>query len=182
MVAVGGLLVLAAGVVLARPGSSNRPPAAAPSTAAGATADAGTPTREPMMGEEARDGQLAFVVGDFSCAAPPPPDAGAPAAADKLCRLSFTVRNVGGSPAMFLGQFQYLVDAQARTYGADADLTRAVPENGNRSIAELNVNPGVSVPLVLVFDVPTSTDPTEAQFKGNGRSRFGINVRLAHRA
>lgn len=132
------------------------------------------PTQEAMIGEEARDGQLVFVVDGFGCEPKPTPGG-------KLCTLHVTVSNTSGSPAVLLGGFQYLVDAQSRTYGADQDLTRAVPENANRSIAQLNVNPGVVLPLALVYDVPAAVDPTEAQFKGTGRSRFGVNVRLQRR-
>lgn len=130
---------------------------------------------QAMIGEEARDGQLLFVVQDFACDAKPVPPG-------KLCRLRFTVKNTSGSPALLLGRFQYLVDPSAKTYGFDDGLTRDVPENAGRSITELNVNPDVVVPLVLVFDVPDNVEPAEAQFRGTGRSRLGVNVRLEHRA
>jgi hypothetical protein len=138
-------------------------------------------TRQAMIGEEARDGQLVFVVEDFACN-PKQASSGASAQTGKLCTLRFTVKNASSSPAMLLGRFQYLVDARARTYGSDEPLTRAVPENANRSISELNINPEVIVPLTFVFDLPDTVEPTEAQFKGTGRSRFGVNVRLQRRA
>ena len=81
-----------------------------------------------------------------------------------------------------LGRFQYLVDGQRRTYGADEALTRAVPENANRGLSELNINPEVVVPWVFVYDLPDNVEPAEAQFRGTGRSRFGISVRLQRRA
>jgi hypothetical protein len=179
MLAGGAVVLVLLGVVLTRSPAPKAPTAA--DVVAGRTpvTDA-PPTREPMMGEEARDGQLTFVVQEFSCGAQE--DGTARSAADKLCRLTMTITNTSGSPAMFLGQFQYLVDAASRTYGADDQLTLAVPENGNRSITELNVNPQIVVPLVLVFDIPASVDPTEAQFKGTGRSRQGVDVRLQRRS
>jgi hypothetical protein len=126
-----------------------------------------------MIGDEAHDGQLVFVVDHFTCSARP---------AGKLCTLRFTARNTSDSPALLLGRFQYLVDAQSRTYGADEALTRAASENSSRSLSALNVNPGVVVPLVFVFDVPETVEPAEAQFRGTGRSRVGVNVRLERRA
>lgn len=186
---VAGAVVLAAliGLVVVRSsgsGGSGRSATAVASSAApadAATADA-PPTREPMIGEEAKDGQLLFTVGDFTCATRTPPgDAGSAAPPSKLCQLAVTVTNISGSPAMLLGQFQYLVDAQSRTYGADVDLTRAVPENANRSITAVNVNPQVVLPLVLVYEIPDAVVPTEARFRGTGSSRFGINVRLQRR-
>lgn len=135
------------------------------------------PTRQAAIGEEAHDGKLVFVVEDFTCDAKAG-DAGA----GKLCTLRFNARNASDSPARLLGRFQYLVDAQGRTYGADEALTRAASENAGRSLTELNVNPGVVVGLVFVFDVPDTVEPTEAQFRGTGRSRIGVSVRLERRA
>ncbi|MDQ3897716.1 MAG: DUF4352 domain-containing protein [Actinomycetota bacterium] len=137
-------------------------------------------TRQVMLGEEARDGQLVFVAEDFACRPKDAPDA-PPTTPGKLCTLRFNVKNTSNAPAILLGRFQYLVDTQARTYGADEALTRAVPENGNRGLSEININPEVVVPLALVFDVPETVEPTEAQFRGTGRSRFGVNVRLQRR-
>lgn len=92
-----------------------------------------------------------------------------------------TVRNFSDSPAVFLGRFQYLIDGALRSYGADEALSRDRPENASRSLSELTINPDIVVPMVLLFDVPDSVDPVEAQFKGTGRSRFGVNVRLQRR-
>ena len=130
-------------------------------------------TRQAMIGEEARDGQLVFVVEEFGCSAKQP--------TGTICTLRFTVKNASSSPAMMLGRFQYLVDPQRRTYGADDVLTGAVPENGNRSLSELNINPEVMVPLTFVFDLPDGIEPAEAQFRGTGRSRVGVSVRLERR-
>jgi len=37
----------------------------------------------------------------------------------------------------------------------------------------MTVNPDVVVPLVLLYDVPDTVEPVEAQFKGTGRSGSG---------
>ena len=164
------ILLLAVAVVLLRPGSRTTvDPVGTP-----AVADSAPPTAQAMIGEEARDGQLAFVVDDFGCGTK-----AEPGAAGKLCTLRLTVRNISGSPALLLGRFQYLVDGARRTYGADDALSR--PQNGNRSLSEMTVNPDVVVPLVLLYDLPDTVEPVEAQFKGTGRSRFGVNVRLERR-
>ncbi|CAA9219754.1 MAG: hypothetical protein AVDCRST_MAG10-607 [uncultured Acidimicrobiales bacterium] len=177
---VGGaalLAVLGAVVVLRTPGEATSPRAVVDTSANEAPA-----TRQAMIGEEARDGQLVFVVDDFACSAKQTPLTAGTTTGGKLCTLRFTVKNASSSPAMLLGRFQYLVDPQSRTYGADDALTRAAPENGNRSLSELNINPEVVVPLLFVFDLPDTVDPMEAQFRGTGRSRFGISVRLQRRA
>ena len=169
---------LLAGVILLRPTSEN---ATDPVGLQTAGTDA-PPTRQAMIGEEAHDGQLAFVVEDFGCGPDMSAEAAARSAQGKLCLLRITVKNTSTSPALFLGRFQYLLDGQSRTYGPDEGLSRAVPENANRSLSELNINPGSTVPMVLLFDVPETLEPVEAQFKGTGRSRFGVNVRLQRSA
>jgi hypothetical protein len=161
------------GLNLARSGSTSTP-AADPLQRAAVVGETTVAPRQAMIGDEARDGQLVFVVQDFACAPKSTPG--------QLCQLRFTVKNVSGGPAMFLGKFQYLVDDQHKVYGADSALSAAVPENGARSIDQLNVNPDVVVPLVLVYDLPETMTPLEAQFKGTGASRFGVNVRLERRS
>ena len=137
-------------------------------------------TAQAMIGEEARDGQLVFVVDDAVCSAKRASTSGA-GSAGRLCTLRFNVKNTSTYPAMFLGRFQYLVDAQSKTYGPDDALTRAIPDNAGRDVFEINVNPEVVVPLVFVFELPDNVEPVEAQFKGTGRGRVGVNVRLQRR-
>ncbi len=165
------LVALLVAVALFRPSEGTSSDPIAVTTPAGEA----PATRQAMVGEEVRDGQLVFVVENFACH-PREGQSGA-----RLCTLRFKVKNDSGSPAMLLGRFQYLVDSQRRTYGADEALTRAVAENDGRSLSEININPGVVVPLVFVYELPDPVEPIEAQFRGTGRSRFGINVRLQHR-
>jgi hypothetical protein len=175
VVVMAGLVVVAmlvgASVLTGSPGRGVSDPVAMQQPAAEAPV-----TGQAMIGDEARDGQLVFVVDAATCS---PRQA---AGAGKLCTLRFNVKNTSTSPAMVLGRFQYLVDAQSKTYGADDGLTRAVPDNAGRDVFEINVNPDVVVPLVFVFELPENVEPTEAQFKGTGRGRLGVNVRLERRA
>ncbi len=179
VMAVAVVVALPAALILLRsPGQTTSDPVAV-ATSTGETAA----TRQSMIGEEARDGQLVFVVEDFACDAKQASTSSAGSqSTGKLCTLRFTVKNSSSSPATLLGRFHYLVDPQSRTYGADDALTRSIPENGNRGLSELNINPEVMVPLTLVFDLPDGVEPTEAQFRGTGRSRFGVSVRLQRRA
>jgi hypothetical protein len=174
MAAGAALVAVLVGITLLRPSGETGTDFVPVEQSVGAAAS----TRQAMLGEEARDGQLVFVVEALDCSAEP---ASTAAPAGQLCILKFTVKNASSSPAMLLGRFQYLVDGQSRTYGADEALTRAVPENGNRSLPELNINPEVVVPMVLIFDLPDGVEPTEARFRGTGRSRVGVNVRLQRR-
>jgi hypothetical protein len=136
-----------------------------------------------MIGEEVRDGQVTFVVDDLACGPTQLQVAGATRSADgKFCLLRLVARNTSGGPALLLGRFQYLLDAQSKTYGPDLPLSEALSEDGGRGLSEVNINPDVSVSMVLVFDVPDGLDPVEAQFRGTGQSRFGVRVRLERRA
>ena len=175
VVAVAAGLALAglvAAVAVLRPTGDPRPDA----VAVDESTPPGPATAQPVIGDEARDGQLVFVVDDMTCTARDDRGAG------KLCTLRFRARNVSTGPAILLGRFQYLVDGQSRTYGRDEALTRSLPDNANRSLSELTVNPDVTIPLTFVYEVPESVEPTEARFRGTGRSRFGISVRLQRRA
>ena len=173
MAGVAVVAVLLGAGLLRTSGGTVSDPVGQPATAGDTPA-----TRQAMLGEEARDGQLVFMVEDLTCGGTP----GDAPQGGKLCALRFTVRNAGGAPAMLLGRFQYLVDAQSRTYGVDEPRTRAVPGNGDRSLSELTVNPDVSMALTYIFEIPDTVEPTEAKFTGTGRSRFGVNVRLQRRA
>lgn len=153
-VAVAGLLAAA---LVAR--SPDDPPAELPADPV--AAETARPSAQAMIGEEVRDGQLAFVVEELDCA-------------PMLCTLRFTVRNDSRSPALLLGRFQYLVDGQARRHGPHEALT-------GRSLGEINVNPGVVLPLAFVYELPESAEPVEARFRGTGSSRFGISVLLRRR-
>jgi hypothetical protein len=99
----------------------------------------------------------------------------------KVCALGSTAKNRSGPPATLSGRFRYLVDAESWTNGAHGVLRRAFRENGNRSLSELNITREVIVPLVCVFEVSDTVEPTEAQLSGSGHSRFGIHVRLERR-
>lgn len=172
------LVVVASGVVLLRPAQKATP---GPVAVTGATAST-APTAEPVLGDEVHDGPITFVVTDFSCGAKDIQVGGADRSAEgKFCELRMNAHNASGGPATLLAQFQYLLDAQSKTYGPDLALSQAMADNGGRSLSELNVNPDITVALVLIYDVPTGLDPIEAQLRGAGGSRFGIRVSLQHR-
>jgi hypothetical protein len=132
-----------------------------------------------MLGEEVNDGQVTFVVTDFACG---DKVIGPRTAEGKFCRLHLRARNRSGGPAQLLSRFQYLLDGRSKTYGPDLALSQELGDNGGRPLSELNINPDITVDLVLLYDVPDTLDPLEAQLRGNGASRFGVRVRLQRRA
>lgn len=143
----------------------------------------GTPTRaeaapagQPALGEEANDGQISFVLTEFACGET---QIDSRVAEGKFCRMALRARNHSRGPATLLGRFQYLLDGQ-KTFGPDIPLSQTLA--GNASVSELTINPDITVDLVLVYDVPKTLEPLEAQLRGTGASRFGVRVRLQPRA
>jgi hypothetical protein len=164
--------VLAAAVLLRPGGGDAGDPVGTPAAREQA------PAGQAVLGDEVDDGQLTFVVTDFSCGET---TVGARTAQGKFCRLHLRARNRSGGPAQVLSRFQYLLDGQSRTYGPDLALSEELAENGGRPLSELNINPDIAVDVVLVYDVPRDLDPVEAQLRGTGASRFGVRVRLQRR-
>jgi hypothetical protein len=177
VVAVAVIAVLAAAVYVLRPGAGSTP--SPTPTAAGATA---TPTAQAMIGEDARDGQVTFVVDDLACGSKQLQAGGATRSAEgTFCLLRLTARNTSGGPAVLLGRFQYLLDGRSKSYGPDLALSQALSGGTGQSLSEVTLNPDITVSMVLVYDVPDTLDPVEAQLRGTGQSRFGVRVRLQRR-
>jgi hypothetical protein len=107
------------------------------------------------IGEEARDGQFAFVVDDFDCV-------GSTIEAEnellddaeaqgQFCLLTLTVENIGDSEQSLSATNQYLYDEQERRFSAsnDFEVMMAIDTPIYDSI-----NPGNSMTGTIVFDVP----------------------------
>lgn len=140
------------------------------------------------VGEKATDQGLAFVVNRFECGATEVGEGDdRSTAAGQFCILDITVRNEGANPAAFAAPAQLLRDEAARTYALDPRATASVSTSANRALGSfLQLNPGIEVQGLLVFDVPTATVPTEAELHGLasglrvpvGRSSGGSGVRV----
>ncbi len=168
------VVALFAAVVALRPdGGDAGDPVGTPAARAEA------PAGQAMLGEEVNDGQVTFVVSEFSCG---DKAIGGRTAQGKFCRMHVTARNHSRGPAVVLGRFQYLLDDRSKTYGPDLALSQDLVDNGGRRLSELNINPDIAVDVVLVYDVPDTLDPLEAQLRGTGAGRFGVRVRLQRRA
>lgn len=141
-----------------------------------------------QIGEKATDQGLAFVVNRFECGATEVGDGDSRStAAGQFCILDLTVRNEGTNPAAFAAPAQLLRDEAAKTYALDPRATESVSTSANRALGSfLQLNPGIEVQGLLVFDVPTATVPTEAELHGLasglrvpvGRSGGGGGVRV----
>jgi len=125
----------------------------------------------PFLGEPGREGSLTFTATGFECGA-----GGAGGAVrgrvpqGRFCSLRLTVSNTGTQPETFLLAEQVLLDPEARRYRPDDDPT----------LASRVVNPGNELTATLVFDVPPSVSPDEAELHRAERSR-GVRVLLRPR-
>lgn len=111
------------------------------------------------IGEEARDGQFAFVVDDFECVGGTIEsqeefidDA---VAQGQFCLLTITVENIGDQEQSLFASNQYLYDAQERRFSAsdDFDVIMAMDTPIYDSI-----NPGNSMSGTIAFDVPEGAE------------------------
>lgn len=139
------------------------------------------PARFAGIGQEARDGDLAFTVTSIDCGATEVVGTVTRIAQGKFCLLALTMRNVGRGPIRFTGPAQMLEDAQSRRFGPDPAATSAHSANAGRDFLALTVNPGNEVAGVLVFDVATDVTPTVATLRAGPGPGPGAFVNLQPR-
>ena len=125
----------------------------------------------PFLGEPGSDGPLTFTVTGFDCGPPGTEGAaGGRVAQGRFCSLRLVVENTGTQPETFQLAEQFVLDPDARRYRPDDD-----PDLASRV-----VNPGNQLNATLVFDVPPSVRPDEAELHRFERSR-GVRVLLRPR-
>jgi hypothetical protein len=137
--------------------------------------------RYARIGQEARDGDLAFTVVALDCGATEVTGgAGVRTAQGRFCFVDLDVKNFGRSPATFLGRLQMVLDGQSRRFGPDPAATQAHPGNAGRDLTSVVVNPGNELKGVLVFDVPDGVVPVVAALRVT-TSGPGTHVNLERR-
>ncbi|MGW5451000.1 DUF4352 domain-containing protein [Nocardia sp. NPDC003979] len=124
-------------------------------------------------GTEVRDGKFAFTVTQVD---PPVRTVGDNPYLQKTAQGEFVlvhveVANVGDVAQQYFGANQKLIDAQGREFAND---TSAEINVNDELVAE--INPGNKISVVLVFDVPTGTDPAAVEFHD---SAFSNGARVA---
>jgi len=126
---------------------------------------------KPGGADRATEGRLTFAITKWECGAT---EVGSPAPVTPLgqyCFLSFTVRNEGTSPDQFPGAFQYVIDDHGKRYGSDQKATRAYPAPGNTTLLDDHqINPGLTLEGVIVYDVPRGVTLVAAEFHRNPRT------------
>lgn len=138
--------------------------------------------RYARIGQEARDGDLAFTVASVDCGATKVTGGASTLTAQgHFCFLKVAIKNYGRGPAMVYGPSQALFDEQSRRFQADPNATAVDPDNAGQDFTRgVVVNPGNELSAVLVFDVPADVTPVVASFQASpGR---GAYVNLAARA
>lgn len=153
-------LVVAAVVALAialprllSSGGESSPPDTEP---IGIVADPSGPARRAMLGQEVRDGDLAFGVEEVECGLErlPLESGGVREAQGQYCAVKIDVVNTGRNPATFPARSQLLVDTAQRRFELDVFATIGYAANGGRDVLQPVINPGNQLEAVLVFDVP----------------------------
>ncbi len=125
----------------------------------------------PGLGEEARDGDLTFVVtgvGDGPADFGTEPDG-------RFVFVTATVTNHGDGPRSLRGGDQILIDAHGRRTNADAEAVAYLDEA--RSLLE-EINPGDSLTGVVVFDIPVDALPAGVELHESASSD-GVTVPLS---
>ncbi|GAB2934639.1 hypothetical protein GCM10027047_33850 [Rhodococcus aerolatus] len=132
-------------------GSTAATGSGATSTAAPAAEDA------PGIGTPVRDGKFEFTV---TAVEPPVPSVGdgpfSETAQGEYVVVRLDVTNVGDRQQLVDQSAQKLIDAQGRQLSPDTGATFAIDTDN----AFTEVNPGNSVQVALVYDVPVGTTPT----------------------
>ena len=133
--------------------------------------------RYGRLGQEARDGDLAFTISAMDCGATEV--TGGPevrTAQGRFCFMKLDIRNFGRGPATFLGSAQTVLDQQERRFQPDPTATAADPDNAGRDLTRAVVNPGNQLSGVLVFDVPPDVTPVVASLRAGPGPGTYINL------
>lgn len=134
-----------------------------------------TPTTK--VNQEANDGKFAFTITGVQCdtASVGSSQYSTKNAQGQYCVVSITVRNIGNE-AQTLDSFnQYLYNSEGKKYSADSEASYDANPSGSTFLQQ--INPGVTVSGVVVFDMPKGVTPTVAELHDSAFSN-GVKVNL----
>lgn len=151
------------------------------STKVSADQPGGTPLG--TVGEEVTQRGVTYLVSKFECGAKEIGTAPVrTTAAGQYCFLHLNVRNDGANPVFLAGTQQVLLDDAKRRYNIDPGATIANASAGQRQSAlGSQLNPGVEVSSVFVYDVPPDVAPAEAELHVRQAGGGGGIVRVPER-
>ncbi|MFJ3827804.1 DUF4352 domain-containing protein [Streptomyces sp. NPDC090046] len=154
------LLAVTAGlVVLGVAGSFAGKESAAPPTAT-KTKDVTDSGRLPGVGEPVRDGKFEFTVTRLQPGVGNVGGAYGQDAQGQFLLVHVTVKNIGDRAQTFDGADHKLIDRNGSKYSADT--AAALYLDGSESFLQ-QINPGVVVDGIVVFDVPKGADPVRME-------------------
>jgi hypothetical protein len=130
----------------------------------------------PTIGQSVRDGQFEFSVAAVSCGKATIDNGWLHATAKgRYCVVELTVRNIGDEARRFADGAQKAFGPGGVVYAADTGA--GVVANGNgQGIWEV-VNPGVSMSVKVVYDVPAGASLVSLELHDSGLSG-GVTVRV----
>ena len=182
LTALGVFILIGIIIVIANSGGSQNNTASTPSTtstaASGASAAAAPEAASGVgLNTPARDGKFEFTVTKVQSGVPSVgPEGLAQKAQGQFILLTMTVKNVGDQAQLFDASSQKLRDGSKRTYDADSTASIAADSGGSSTFLQ-DINPGNQVSGVVVFDVPPTVVPTQAELHDSPFSD-GVKVRL----
>ncbi len=143
-----------------------------PYTRPATSGDAQEPQRAARIGDEVRDGVLAFTVNRIGNIKRVGGEYLHKDAQGEFLMVRVTVWNAGDRVGHFLGSNQKVYDAAGREYSADSGAAMYLPES--KSLYEA-INPGNRVDGIILFDLPTNVIPVAIMLR---ESMFSEGVRV----
>jgi hypothetical protein len=137
-------------------GTPVSPPSSAPPQTTIAAPQAG-------MGQEARDGNLAFTVTKVE-----------PVTQGEL-DVFLSVKNLGNSAQTYVAEYQKLIDTEGREFSVR--MSTLTSSTNPLAVIQTDINPGVEVNAGLPFNVPTDIEPAKLVLHESMNSP-GVTVNL----
>lgn len=145
------------------------------------TSNASTVATMPKLNQPANDGKFSFTITSFSCGetqiTQPDNSYSTSQAQGQFCTMSLTVKNIGSVAQSFDASSQYLYDASNKQYSYSSDGTNTANPTSSDFGVYVNVNPGVTISGIVVFDIPKGVVPVTAILHDSGASN-GVKVSL----
>lgn len=128
-----------------------------------------SPTPVPL-GVLARDGTFTFVVTKVETGVPA---VGGRAAKGQFVIVTVDITNTGGAAMRYLADKQKLVDTEGMQSNHDVGAEAAIASQD----VVLEINPGNTLPVTIVFDIPVDADPDYLELHADDSSR-GVKAAL----
>jgi hypothetical protein len=115
----------------------------------------GPPKASVGMDQPVRDGVFEFTADRMTCGVQAIGSAGdLESPTGQFCVITLTVQNVGTAPAVFADSIQKAYGPGGVWFGADSSA--ALYANPDPTVFMNEINPGNSVKVLVVYDIPTS--------------------------